>query len=151
MTFVNEYIPQDDIVRYHIKEIDQRVGLHRRTNSDDWTIDRERDIYLRCVEMGNFEFRHQSAWTFYWHGELIWVELEMLGCSSERNAPGWSRKRIVKLCLMDVESNHLPERLMPQRGEVLKDIEEALLAYKDGGVYSATTTYDLTLEVAEGV
>ena len=57
----------------------------------------------------------------------------------------------MKLCVMDGDSNHLPSRLEPRKAEILKDLEEALLAYKDGGVFSASTTYDLVLVVAEGV
>jgi len=149
MAFVNEYIPKADMEKFQIKEIDQRVGINRRTNSDSWTIDRERGIYLRCVARGREEFARESAWTFFWNGQLIWVELEILdGSSSGRNAPGWSRKRVTKLCLMGGSSNHLPADQAAQRDEILNDLREALLAYKDGGVYSATTTYELTLEVA---
>lgn len=101
MTFVNEYIPKTDMEKFQIKEIDQHVGINRRTNSDSWTIDREKAVYLRCVARGREEFAHESAWTFFWNGHLIWVELEIVdGSSSGRNAPGWSRKRITKLCLM---------------------------------------------------
>lgn len=150
MAFVNEYIPKPDMEKYQIKQIDQRVA--RRTCADSWTVDRERNMYLRRVGAGREEFAHETDWTFFWHGELLWVELELLEISSNgRNAPCWTRKRLTKLCVMDGDSNHLPSRLEPRKAEILKDLEEALLAYKDGGVFSASTTYELFFEVAEGV
>ena len=152
MNFINEYISKSDMEKYQIKEIDQRVRRYLRTNSDSWTIDRETETYLRCVAWGGEENIGESAWTFYWQGEMLWIELKILDTSSNgRNAPGWSRQIVKKLCLMGGDSDHLPERLAVHKYQILKDLEEALLAYKDGGVYSSTTTYTLTLEVAKGV
>jgi hypothetical protein len=48
-------------------------------------------------------------------------------------------------------ARHLPPELTPRRKEILQDLYDALLAYKDLGVLSSSTTYELTLEVAEGV
>lgn len=149
MAFINENISKGDIEKFSIKEIDQRVGLSRRINARDWTVDSGREMYLRCVAMGREESMRESSWTFLWHGELIWVEIELLAASSGRNVPGWSKKLITKLCLMD-EGAELPPRLQERRDEILRDLKEALLAYKDGGIYSSTTTYDLELIVAEG-
>ena len=151
MAFVNEYIPAADMEKYQIKEIDQRVPIHGRTHSDSWTIDRDRNMYIRNVKNGTYEFSYQSAWTFFWHDELLWVELEILDTSHGQNVPGWGKKRITMLRLMDGDSSHLPDRLEPQKAQILKDLEEALLAYKSGGVYSTATSYELFLEIAEGV
>jgi hypothetical protein len=41
---------------------------------------------------------------------------------------------------------------MPHREEILKDLYDALLAYRTFGVFSSNyTSFDLTLEIAEGV
>lgn len=151
MSFVNEYISKSDMDVFKIKEIDKNVNIHRRINSDSWTIDRERGIYLRCVARGREEFADESAWTFLWGGELIWVELKLVDCGGQRNAPGWSIKRITKICLMGANSNHLPEDLASKKEKIISDLYEGLLAYKDRGVYSLNTDYKLTLEVADGV
>lgn len=151
MSFVNEYISKNDMDVFKIKEIDKSVNIHRRINSDSWTIDRERGMYLRCVARGGEGFADESAWTFFWEGELIWVELKLVNCGGKRNAPGWSIKRITKICLMGGSSNHLPENLVSKKEKIVSDLYEGLLAYKDGGVYSSTTDYKLTLEVADGV
>jgi hypothetical protein len=50
------------------------------------------------------------------------------------------------------ERRHLPPELEPQREEILKDLHDALLAYRTSGVFSSNyTSFDLTLEVVEGV
>ena len=54
-------------------------------------------------------------------------------------------------CLMGGGSNYLPAEYASKRSQILSDLQEALLAYKDGGVYSSTTTYELMLVIAEGV
>lgn len=151
MGFVNEYISKSDMDIFKIKEIDKNVNIHRRINSDSWTIDRDRGMYLRCVARGGEEFADESSWTFFWEGELIWVELKLVECGGQRNAPGWSIKRITKVCLMDANSNYLPAQLTAHKESIIRDLYEALLAYKDRGVYSLNTAYKLTLEVAEGV
>lgn len=152
MAFVNEYISKEDMESFSIKKIDASIFRSGKTNSSSWTIDRERGIYLRCVTVGREEFSRESGWVFFWHGNLIWVELLIVGASSgDKNSPGWARRRVTRLCLVGDGRDHLPEALVSHREEILHDLYEALLAFKDGGVYSITTSYELFLEVAEGV
>lgn len=152
MPFVNEFIPASDINAFGIKEIDEQVPLSGRTRSDSWTIDRQREMYLRCVYRGKEEFKRKSAWTFLWNKELLWVEIEILNASTDgRGKPGWSRKKINKIGVFRSEHAGLPPHLQLRRDEIIRDLREALHAYADGGVYSATTSYELTLEIGEGV
>ena len=44
MAFVNEFISAEDVAKYGLKAIDEQFKSNG-TNSRDWTIDRERDIY----------------------------------------------------------------------------------------------------------
>lgn len=138
MTFINEYIPEADIKKYGLENIDKRF-IVGGTNARDWTIDRERDIYLRNVANGREEFRNQSTWTLYWKGELIPVELHLLGGGGKRGEPGWSHWKLQQI--------HIPPHLKNKYDEILVDLKEALTAYKDGGTYSANTTYSITLDV----
>jgi hypothetical protein len=137
MAFVNEYIPADDIEKYSIETIDKKF-IVGGTTARDWTIDRERSMYLRNVARGREEFFHESTWTFFWHGELLVVELEIVGGGGKRGEPGWSHWRVREL--------ELPKHLENRRDEILADLKEALTAYKDGGVFSANTTYSVTLD-----
>ena len=51
MAFVNEFIPPEDVEKYHLSEIDKRFVVGG-TSSRQWTIDRRRDVYLRNVARG---------------------------------------------------------------------------------------------------
>ena len=143
MALVNELIPDADVEKYAIKEINKRFVVGA-TSSRHWTIDRERDIYLRCVARGRHEARHESTWTFYWHGELMTVCLENLEAGGQRGGAGWSHYKLVD-CYK--KRFFIPEHLLDRRDEIIADLKEALVAYKDGGIYASTTSYSITLTV----
>ncbi|WP_200958258.1 hypothetical protein [Massilia sp. Root335] len=60
MAFINEFIPEADIKKYGIEEINKKY-IVGGTKSGQWTIDRDRDIYLRCVARGREEYRSEST------------------------------------------------------------------------------------------
>jgi hypothetical protein len=138
MAFINEFIPAADIQKYGIEEINKKF-IVGGTKSSQWTIDRDRDIYLRCVARGREEYRSETTWTFYWGGELIPVELHMLAGGGKRGEPGRTHWKIHHI--------YIPPHLQNMRNDILKDLKDALLAYKDGGVYSVNTAYSIILDV----
>lgn len=144
MAFVNEYITPEDMEKFGLKEIDKKFFVGA-TNARDWTIDREREIYLRNVTNGREELRHISGWTFYWHGELLWLEIHTLSAKGERGGPCWARELLHSM--QSFNSHELAAHLQPKREEILADLKQALLAYKDGGVFASCTDYTLTLEI----
>jgi hypothetical protein len=161
MAFVNEYASKEDIAKYQFKEIDKRIGIGQRTNATDWTVDREREMYLRHVAWQNGE-DHQSTpfsgYTFLWKGHLFWMEMEAVEINIKQDEVGFARRRITQLCLMGDQFRQvscskecLPPELAVHRDEILKDIYDALLAYKEFGVFSESTTCELILETREGV
>lgn len=138
MPFVNERIMPADVEKYRLGEIDKRFivgGTHAR----DWTIDRDRDIYLREVATGREEFASDSTWTLLWRGELIQVELTNISLSGPVGGVRHGHKRVTLL--------GIPPHLRVHRDEIIADLREALTAYKDGGVYASATSYTLTLDV----
>ena len=147
MAFVNEYISDEDFKKYGLAEIDKKF-IVGGTNARDWTIDRERGIYLRNVAMGGGnepEIFNQTTWTFYWHDEPITLRLDLIGGRGGRGEPGWSHWKLVW-----VRGGHgLPQHLKPYKAEFLHDLKEALLAYKDFGVFSVNTDYEITLDIGE--
>ncbi len=151
MAFVNEYIPAEDVKKYGIEEINKKIIMDFNS-SRQWTIDRERGIYLRCVSAGREDWRHETGWTFYWKGRLLWVRLDMISFDGQ---PGGARKsnwKLVQLKEMDDSStNHLPDDLKPLQSEIVADLREALLAENGGGVYSHIKEYSISLEIGEGV
>lgn len=133
MAFVNEFIPESDITKYGIVEIN--TYYFKSSFRPHWTIDRERDIYLRQVATGREEFADQLTFTLYWKGTLIEVRLLEDGGVS----PGGERWSEFKL-----NSIQIPEELSAQREEILSDLKEALTAYNGGGVYSSGGVYKTT-------
>ncbi len=132
MAFVNEYIPEADIEKYGLKEIDDKF-LATGVKSRDWTIDCERNIYLRHVASGRDEFSMISTWTFYWKGTLLWFQREALGVSKGADGLRHANSRISKFTL--------PEHLEAQRHEIYRDLGDAFNTYGGGGVFSSSTDY----------
>jgi len=149
MPFVNEFISPEDIENFGLQKIDSNF-IVGGTNARDWTIDRERNTYLRNVAHGGGaepEIRNQTKWTFYWYGNQLTLRLDLLDGRGGRGEPGWSHWKLVWLN----GSNGLPEHLKPDREQILADLEEALTAYRSAGIYSTEyASYSVTLDIAEG-
>ena len=137
VAFVNEYISDEDKQAYGIEAINENFVVGG-TTARDWTIDRERDIYLRIVATGREEIAHQSTWTLYWHGELIVVDLSLVDAVGSDGKSGAVRYQLRQL--------RLPPYLDAQRDEVMSDLREALFAYRDGGVYAVASSFALMIE-----
>lgn len=138
MTFVNEHILQEDVKKYDLEAIDKKF-IVGGTSSRIWTIDRERNIYLRNVTRGREEYKSQSGWIFFWDGQPIYLEIEVLDAGGKPGGAGWVHKKLLTI--------ELPEQLKGQRVEILDDLKEALIAYKDFGIYSVCTDYAVTLDI----
>lgn len=83
MAFVNEYVPEDDIKKYKLDEIwlkyhpeEKSVPNHYR---HEWTVDRERDIYLKWVNVGREEYSSRLTFVLYWKGEFFTADLDLVG------------------------------------------------------------------------
>jgi hypothetical protein len=157
MAFVNEHITGNDLERYKIPGIKRRIVPGQYSGPSTCTIDHDRNIYLLKVASQLGEERRPTGlygWVFVWHGHELWVEIKTVEARGGRGEAGWSRKLVASLGLMEDkvivlgEKKHLPPELEPRRKEILKDLYDALLAYKDCGVLSSNTTYELTLDVA---
>lgn len=139
MAFVNEYISDEDVKKYDLEAIDRR-NIVGGTSARDWTFDRERDIYLRNVGRRgrDQEVSHQLIWNLYWNRELIEVAIDLVGSTGgigEHCSAHWRIRHI-----------NFPTQLRDQRDEILASLREALLAYKDGGVFSRSTSFSMTLD-----
>lgn len=135
MTFVNEYIPDDDYKKFDIDGLNSRPRKKSGTTpASSWTIDRDRKIWLRkyYAEMDHTDpsggFTGVSAWDFYWKGALMLVEIISVEEGGGYGKPRWARSKL--------KSINLPESLEANRLEVIKDLEAALCAYKGSGVFA---------------
>jgi len=144
MPFVNEYISPEDAEKYALAEIDAQ--LRAGGISQQWTIDRERDIYLRIVSRGHEEEdRHESLWSFYWKGTPLLLRLDLLDAGGKRGGAAWSHWGLIFIN----GSRGLPLQLKDSRQTILEDLRQALSAYKDAGVLSKSTEFSVTLDIAE--
>jgi hypothetical protein len=149
MPFVSEFISKEDVENYGLRAIDEKFVVGG-TSARDWAIDRARDFYLRNVAHGGGseqEIRNQTKWSFFWHGELLTLRLDLLESGGERRGAGWSRWR-----LMWINGGEgLPIALKPLDKEFLDDVRAALTAHKGfGGAFSKHTDYSAEIEVSEG-
>jgi hypothetical protein len=138
MAFRNEYISREDVEKYGLETVDEKF-IVGGTRARDWTIDRDREIYLRVVARGREEFAHLSTWTMYWKGELMEVDIENISTAAPIGGEGRAHKRVRRISI--------PPRLETERSLILSDLKEALTAYKTGGVFSTVSSYSLQLDV----
>lgn len=144
MAFVNELISEDDRKKFDLDKVESGPGMRARAPQRQWTIDHERQIYLRVIDRGREEYNYESTWHFYWRGELMTVCLETLSAGGERGGHGWSHYKQVD-CYK--KGFFVPDHLLHRRDEIVKDLRDALIAYGDGGIYSSTTSHDTTLTI----
>jgi len=129
MAFVNERIPAEDVEKYGLAEIDESV--FRSNHNRAWTIDRERNIYLRQVATPYHPDESSdrfTQWTFFWKGTLLWFERRMIDFRGEQNNPYWLHFKVSKF--------EIPESLKAHREEIYNDLREAVSEQRAGGVYA---------------
>lgn len=139
MAFVNEHISDADVEKYGLKDIDANflVGGSKRR---DWTIDRERDIYLRQVASGREDQSEKSTWTFYWRGSPLILTRVTLGVGAERGGDG------LRHSSSRIKNFSIPLFLREREQEIKRDLCAAFNAYGGGGVFSSATDYVHDLE-----
>lgn len=134
MAFVNERVPEQDIDKYGLRTINEK---YLKGDFDyRWTIDRTRDIYLRWMTYDREDIG-RNDFSFYWKGSLIPVRLYRqghgvrggTGCTTWKFAGWW-----------------LPEELTLQRDQIIADLKEALIAYKDAGIGSTIAEHTAYFE-----
>lgn len=123
MAFVNEFISDPDVVAYHIAAINRH---YLKSNfRPHWTIDRERNIYLREVASGRDEYVGDHTDTLYWSGSLIETELRQTSGKNDDHI-AWREYFLLNLVL--------PAHLEISRSEILADLKEALAVRNGAGV-----------------
>ena len=125
--------------KYQIKEIDKNFVVGG-TSARTWTRDRDLDIYLRNVANGREDISFRTTWTFFWSGTPYTLRLDLLSSTGRPNGPGSSRWGLIW-----VNGQECPNGIPANSRAFLNDLHAALLAYKDGGVFSQTTDYSVEL------
>ncbi len=76
MAFVNEWISEEDMEKYHIREIRKKMVADR--GRPDWVRDRERDMYLMQVN-GLGRDNEYETWLLYARGKYAAVRIYLVG------------------------------------------------------------------------
>ena len=137
MTFVNEYISEEDKTKHNISSDNHFY----RAGTTEWTVDKESNSFLmRRTGVGPESTPGETSWAFFWRGHLLDVRLRLIDAGGDpRGGHGWEH---VKLLAM----KGVPPELEQRRAEILKDLKEALTAHKGLGVLSRRISYEVFLD-----
>ncbi|MES2822539.1 MAG: hypothetical protein V4732_02985 [Pseudomonadota bacterium] len=130
MSFINEYISEEDVKNYGVKEAWRRIspgvaGSDYFPSEFTWTVDKEKDIYFIPMVSGREETSNQKICALWWKGTLLSVTLEKFGPPElAPNTIRWDLTYIWK----PKDSTILDEDIKPV-------LREALLTYGARGIY----------------
>jgi len=144
MGFINENISAENVVKYKLEEIDESFTFGG-TYARDWTVNYEKKMYLRNVANGRGEERGKSEWIFYWRDKLIYLELVILESRGKPNDKGYIHWKLMKLERFEYQG--YDGWLIMKFSDIISDIKDALLCYKDFGIYSVCTEFSFDLEI----
>lgn len=78
MTFINEFVSDEDINKYELNELWDRyhpVSPSKGVRHLSWTVDKEKNIFLIHLKSGREEFANESTFLLWWNGEEIIAHL----------------------------------------------------------------------------
>ncbi len=133
MAFVNEYISEADVEKYGIKEIN--LKLRKPNPNPDWTVDHERDMYLRYLHNEREEHSNRHTYYFYWKGTALMVTVDIDG-GGVMEGEQWRHYTLWHL--------GIPQTLKPLEAEIIADLKDAFVAYREFGVRSDSTKHTAT-------
>lgn len=145
MAFANEKIPKADWEKYDIYKINGRWN-GAGAPANDWTIDRDRDIWLRLFyeqqdhTMPDGGYTGKMTWDFYWKGFLMSVETQ---CSNPREIEG---KPFLDVTLLSI---NIPFECNQQRSDLIADLKEIYSAHNLYGIYSGKTKVKFNFDFGE--
>lgn len=135
MAFVNEYMAKDDIEKYHIEELDKRfwVGHYK----PQWTVDRERDVYLRRLRSGREDAAGRTLFYFYWKGCEILADMLVKPHDNRGGEPGSH---------YSIHDLKVPNEVSVHREQIISDLKDALVVRKDNGILSRADVFHTTFD-----
>ena len=144
MAFANERISAEDAEKYGIDSANKHflmgAGAVRL-----WTIDREKNIYLRCMK-NNREEPTEYEVSFFWKGALFHIDFKVNG-GGENTAEGWKGCSHWSWNGMRQPKNFNNQVILDEhRTKILTDLKEALRTYKDIGVLSKMVEHTATFD-----
>ncbi|AVD71639.1 hypothetical protein [Desulfobulbus oralis] len=136
MAFVNEWISEEDMEKYHLREIRKKMVADR--GRPDWVRDRERDMYLMQVR-GLGQANEYEVWLLYARGKYAAVRIYCAGSKRLDDGTLHRRWRFVEFH----KSLRCPFPEPPQEDlpAIFRLLEEALSVYGAEGMRAIEPAY----------
>jgi hypothetical protein len=141
MAFVNEMIPSEDVEKYGLKKINKQYLI---ADYYSWTVNREKNVYLRWMR-NERDALGISQFTFYWKGTLLPLRMKSHG-EGKRHGKGWTRWSFCPHGDQIIKKLFLTPDLIPFEDQIMGDIKEAFIVYKDGGLSSTIAEHTAYFE-----
>ncbi|AVD71640.1 hypothetical protein [Desulfobulbus oralis] len=143
MAFVNEWISEEDMEKYHIREIREKMVADR--GRPDWVRDRERDMYLMQVN-GLGRDNEYETWLLYARGKYAAVRMYRIGGDIHED-----KTEDIRWCFQEFDKGlfcPFPEPPREELPAMFRLLEEALSVYGRRGIrYSGDlVAFHVTLE-----
>ncbi|MDR0762255.1 MAG: hypothetical protein LBF13_04325 [Campylobacteraceae bacterium] len=132
MAFVNEEISKEQYETYNMKATD--VKWRFAVPIMDWTIDKDRDIWLRLcckhIDVNDAKDEINAAWNFYWKGAFFTVftkQLQILdNCAHIKILDMYIGDRYRQGNVNKLFPVEFPKEFASSKKQILKDFKEAL-------------------------
>lgn len=129
MAFINEYISEEDIKKYGIREIWDQFHPFSKNDMNllkkhSWTVDKDRDVFFIPAKSGKEEFSNQIICILWWKGVCLSVTLRKFGPPElPKNTIRW-----------DLEDIWQPQEISVLDEDIKPVLKEALKVYGIGGI-----------------
>lgn len=131
MSYMNEYISEENQMKHHIQALYGRYGM--TSPRPQWTINHETESFLCFMRGGREDYQSLVDFAFSYKGEIVELRFD-IRAGGVYKGTGWIKYRKVFI--------KIPADLIAEEAHIVSEIKQALIEYKDGGIYSKATTYD---------
>ena len=139
MTFINEYVSDEDVKKYKLQEMWDRYHPFNKDVTGfryTWTIDQEKEVFFIPVLSGREEYSNRKECIFYWQGIELEVTLTEQVLSS-------GNKLGVRWCLVSIRK---PDGKKISDQEILSTLRDALRVYGYRGIWRQVDGYQVELD-----
>jgi hypothetical protein len=144
MIFINEFVSDQDVDRYKLKEIWDSFRPFQKNTYDDpgfrftWTVAKEDNVFLMRAISGREELSNQVTFVLGIEGELVNAVLASAPESSVNLREGVGRViwQLVRL--------EIPSALQTDKSRIEAILKEALLEYGYRGILRAVPQYQVS-------
>lgn len=126
--FKNEAIREEDFERYGLEAVAKKYRTINGVGWLEWTIDRDRDMYLKKLSNGREEEDGIDKWIFVWRGKVAYFIESVKATGGGLGGDGWVDR--------DISYISIDGAMLSVRREMETAIKEAFEVYGGAGLYS---------------